>query len=227
MNRELDFSTLVEQKATYTPDKAAIHFERKTPSYVILNRRIERMARAFESQFGVQRGGRIKMPRLAGDFGCYDADGSFPLHDGKSALGYFRRDHLPSENRASAYVTSRCSRMRPVGRADARWVEVAVALVNKRLGCEIEADALIAHIWSQSVLPCHAKSFHTKHSEYRARQHPALLMKRIATRPRYQLRSADLRRAALSRYIAGDIETAQTLPVSAPYHGVARLSCLS
>lgn len=100
------------------------------------------------------------MPRLAGDFGCCDADGSFPLHDGKSALGYFRREYLPSENRASAYVISRSSRMRPVGRADARWEEVPVAYMTKRLGCEIEADALIAHVWSRSVLACRAKSFH-------------------------------------------------------------------
>ncbi len=166
------------------------------------------------------------MPRLAGDFGCCDADGSFPLHDAKSALGYFRREHLPSENRASAYVISRSSRMRPVGRADARWEEVPVAYMTKRLGCEIEADALIAHVWSRSVLACRAKSFHTKHSEHRTTQRPALFLKRIAMRPSYQLRSADLRRAVLSHYIAGDIETAQTLPVSAPYHGVARLSCL-
>ncbi|MFK4381111.1 hypothetical protein ABIA40_000519 [Bradyrhizobium sp. USDA 223] len=226
MNSELDFSTLVEQKATCTPDKTAIHLERKTPGYVILNRRIERIARAFESQFGVQRGGRIKMPRLAGDLGRCDADESFPLHDGKSRLGYFRRERLPSENKAGAYVTSRCSQMRPVGRADARWVEVPVAYMTKRLGREIGADALIAHVWSKSVLAHRAKSFHTKHSEHRARQLPALFLKRIATRPSYQLRSADRRRAVLSRYIAGDIETAQTLPVSATYYGVARLSCL-
>ncbi len=49
MNSKLNFSTPAEGSATYTFDKTAIHFERKPSSYVILNRYIERIARALES----------------------------------------------------------------------------------------------------------------------------------------------------------------------------------
>ncbi|MBH5398923.1 AMP-binding protein [Bradyrhizobium sp. CNPSo 4010] len=55
----MDLCTLIERNAAYTPGKTAIHFEGKSLSYASLNRRIERIARAFKSQLGVQRGDRI------------------------------------------------------------------------------------------------------------------------------------------------------------------------
>ncbi|GAA0033340.1 MULTISPECIES: hypothetical protein [Bradyrhizobium] len=86
MNSKLNFSTPAEGSATYTFDKTAIHFERKPSSYVILNRYIERIARALESQFGALRGARLEIPSLAGDNGHCEADGSIPLHRGKTTL---------------------------------------------------------------------------------------------------------------------------------------------
>lgn len=200
MNSKLNFSTPAEGSATYTFDKTAIHFERKPSSYVILNRYIERIARALESQFGALRGARLEIPSLAGDNGHCEADGSLPLHRGKTTLDYFKREYLSSKNRASAYGTSKCSRML-VGRAVARWEDAPAAYVTKRRrlpdrGASADRPCLVRARLSGS-----ARSFHT--------------------RPSHKLRSADSRRAVLSRCIAGDIEMAQILPSprALPRHG--------
>ncbi|WP_439397748.1 hypothetical protein ACRQ5Q_11230 [Bradyrhizobium sp. PMVTL-01] len=125
MNSQLDSSTQVERHNTYTLDKTVNHFDRKTPSFVVLNRHIERASRSFESLFGVQRGDRPEISSLAGDIKRCDTDGSFPLHGGNTTPDYFKRKYTYSKNRASAYGISRCSRMQLVGRADDRSEEAS------------------------------------------------------------------------------------------------------
>lgn len=146
MNSELDFSTPAEGNATYTFDKTAIHFERKPPSYVILNR-----LAPWRGSLVPREAPDSRSPSLAGDNGRCEADGSLTLHRGKTTLDYFKRGYLSSKNTPSAYGTSKCSRMQLVGRAVARWEDAPAAYVTKRRRGRIGAQALIAHVWSEPV----------------------------------------------------------------------------
>ncbi|MDF0585059.1 hypothetical protein [Bradyrhizobium yuanmingense] len=207
---ELDFAALVERNATYTPGKTTIHVELKTPSYVILDRHIERIARAFESYFGVQRGDRRKILSVAGDIGRFGADRSFPLHASKTTPDYLSREYPSNKNSACAYGTTGCRRTRLVGRPYARPKEVPVAHVTRPPGARIEPEALIAHVWSTDHFSGPRKIIYlrstgtprwpTSCAFANANRHATELSIEIG-------RSS---RALLSHYIADDIEAGHT-----------------
>ncbi|MDF0493000.1 class I adenylate-forming enzyme family protein [Bradyrhizobium yuanmingense] len=60
----MNLSTLIERNAAFEGDKAAIHFEGTTLSYVAFLRRIEQAARALKTRLGVERGDRIAILSL-------------------------------------------------------------------------------------------------------------------------------------------------------------------
>ncbi|MGY4626942.1 hypothetical protein ACVWY3_004698 [Bradyrhizobium sp. USDA 4486] len=63
LNKELNLCSLIDRKAAYAPDETAIHFEGPPLGYVSLNRRTDRIARAF-NQLGVQGGRPDSDPQL-------------------------------------------------------------------------------------------------------------------------------------------------------------------
>ncbi|TWB93108.1 fatty-acyl-CoA synthase [Bradyrhizobium macuxiense] len=55
----MNLCTLIERNASFAPDKPAIHFDGQTLSYAAFNQRIEHVARALQSELGVEQGDRV------------------------------------------------------------------------------------------------------------------------------------------------------------------------
>ncbi|KWV54667.1 acid--CoA ligase [Bradyrhizobium macuxiense] len=55
----MNLCTLIERNASFAPDKPAIHFDGETLSYAAFHQRIEHVARALQSQLGVEKGDRV------------------------------------------------------------------------------------------------------------------------------------------------------------------------
>jgi fatty-acyl-CoA synthase len=60
----MDLSQLIERNAAFTPNKAAVVFEEETLSYAAFHARIQLMACALKSEFGVSRGDRVAVLSL-------------------------------------------------------------------------------------------------------------------------------------------------------------------
>jgi fatty-acyl-CoA synthase len=60
----VDVCTLIERNAAFAPDKPAIRFGDLTLSYAAFNARVELVARALKSEFGVNRGDRVAIISL-------------------------------------------------------------------------------------------------------------------------------------------------------------------
>jgi fatty-acyl-CoA synthase len=60
----VDVCTLIERNAAFAPDKPAIRFGELTLSYAAFSARVELVARALKSEFGVNRGDRVAIISL-------------------------------------------------------------------------------------------------------------------------------------------------------------------
>ncbi|WFU54564.1 long-chain fatty acid--CoA ligase [Bradyrhizobium pachyrhizi] len=55
----MNLCTLIERNAAFAPDKPAIRFDGQTLSYAAFNQRIEYIARALQSELGIDKGDRV------------------------------------------------------------------------------------------------------------------------------------------------------------------------
>ena len=60
----MDLCSLIERNAAFAPDKAAMIFEGNVLSYAALSARIQRAARALQTEYGVGRGDRVAILSL-------------------------------------------------------------------------------------------------------------------------------------------------------------------